>query len=45
MRVNIFSIICLYLIKEVYININLDVIFIESEMVDLFLIYLFEDDY
>lgn len=45
MRVNIFSIICLYLIKEGYININLDVIFIESEMVDLFLIYLFEDDY
>lgn len=45
MRVNIFSIICLYLIKEVYINIDLDVIFIESEMVDLFLIYLFEDDY
>lgn len=45
MRVNIFSIICLYLIKEVYININLDVIFIDSEMVDLFLIYLFEDDY
>lgn len=45
MRVNIFSIKCLYLIKEVYININLDVIFIESEMVDLFLIYLFEDDY
>lgn len=45
MRANISSIICLYSIKEVHININLDVIFIESEMVDPPLIYLFEDDH
>lgn len=37
--------ICLYSIKEVHININLDVTFIESEMVDPPLIYLFEDDH
>lgn len=45
MRANISSIICLYSIQEVHININLDVIFIESEMVDPPLIYLFEDDH
>lgn len=45
MRANISSMKCLYSIKEVHINIDLDVIFIESEMVDPPLIYLFEDDH
>lgn len=39
------DIICLYPIKAVHIDINLDVTFVESEMVDPPLIYLFEDDH
>lgn len=39
------DIFCLYPTKAVYIDINLHVDFVESEMVDPPLIYLFEDDH